>query len=308
MNRIMRSPRKDVKNYWQILQNRASQYQTLLMYALNKAIDNGDLTDEELIKKLLPSKTFKAYPSIEISRKKIVSEPNIVLSKGRQDIVDSILNSKISNNNKAKEISGIYAEQRIFDALEKKLKDTKFEVKELDKQLTQWDFNIKIPLPDSIQKSTAQKNVLGVLEKYGLVIDHKPDVDNFLVTTNKEYALDNKIWDSLELSEKGLDRSLIERILYEKYFAFQPIFYSNNKGQSKILLPKDFFKSIDNFSIQRGVEKEKLTKEDFIDNGYTFDELQSFTEEERRQATRVVVEEVYKKQIKAYAINYAKRS
>ncbi len=308
MARIMKSPRKNVKNYWSILQKKAGQYQQLILYAISQAVDDGTLTDEELIKKLLPNKVIQKYPSITVTNKQIVCTPNIELTPDRQNIVDTILQSKKSNANKGRLISGIYAEQRMYDEIKKFLASKEeINLMELAEQITQWDFSITIPIPDIIKKSNASQNILGVLEKYGLIIDYKPDAYNFEVTTNSEYDISQDIWDDLDKSPKGLEKSLIERILYEKYYAFQPIFYSN-KGQQKVLLPKDFFSNPNNFGIKLTMGQDKVEKEDYVNAGYTTEELMSFTEEERKQATTYVVEQVLKKRIKAYVINYAKNS
>lgn len=218
---------------------------------------------------------------------------------------------------KGQEISGLYAEQSIVNLIEKNLQNKNLQSvaqlgEFLDNQIRQLDFYITLPndIMDAKNWTNINKNLQQILNNYGIVFDYKPDINNFNVTVA---GVDNPLMMDLKNVQSYIANpniantdNLIGEILYKKYYAIQPFFYSS-KGKVQVLLPKQFF--LDKRNFQLNAEREYVpAKQDFVSNGYTEEELREFTEDERREAEIAVIEQAYQKDIlKYFQIKY-KRS
>ena len=163
---------------------------------------------------------------------------------------------------------------------------------------------------DAKNWTNINKNLQQILSNYGIVFDYKPDINNFSVTVA---GVDNPLMIDLKNVQSYIANpnvantdNLIGEILYKKYYAIQPFFYSS-KGKVQVLLPKQFF--LDKRNFQLNAEREYVpAKQDFVSNGYTEEELREFTEDERKEAEIAVIEQAYQKDIlKYFQIKY-KRS
>ena len=327
MNNIKLIMSKNIKNYWTTLQTNAGKYEQTIFYAMRKALQrNGISTDEwtneEVVKYFLPASRANLYPWVKVKNKQIDEidyhgQQQVELSPARQQIVNDILESKISNMAKGQEISGLYAEQSIVNLIEKNLQNKNLQSvaqlgEFLDNQIRQLDFYITLPndIMDAKNWTNINKNLQQILSNYGIVFDYKPDINNFSVTVA---GVDNPLMIDLKNVQSYIANpnvantdNLIGEILYKKYYAIQPFFYSS-KGKVQVLLPKQFF--LDKRNFQLNAEREYVpAKQDFVSNGYTEEELREFTEDERKEAEIAVIEQAYQKDIlKYFQIKY-KRS
>lgn len=308
----------NTKNTWQALFNSAKKYQETIMFNARKALENAgiekvfDLTDEEVLSYFLPNQSKKVYATADKKNKSYtingqtydISNPDPNLDTARQKIVENILTDKRNKRTAAdmgSMIAGVYAEQYVVSAVEKhinngKLKDLAQVGEFLDDQIKQMDFAIQIPI-DSISDDL-NKNTQKVLKEYGFVFDNKPDVTQpFDVTEQGEHAeaLQKINLQPSNLSD-GLNSTIIGEVIYSKYYAVQPFFYSNKGNKAKVLMPKDFFVDPKRFEVFKSdfLPEEEVTKEEFIDTGYTEEELIAMTPEERHQASNIVIERMIK--------------
>ncbi len=309
---------RNTKHTWKALLNSARKYQETIMFKARKTLDDAgidkayDLTDEEVLSYFLPNKSKKVYATADKKNKSYtingqtydISKPDPNLDTARQKIVENILLDTRNQRTAAdmgRMIAGVYAELYVVSAVEKhinngKLKDLAQVGEFLDEQIKQMDFAIQIPV-DNISKDL-NKNTQKVLKEYGLVFDNKPDVTQpFDVTEQGEHAeaLQKINLQPSNLSD-GLNSTVIGEVIYSKYYAVQPFFYSNKGDKAKVLMPKDFFVDPKRFEVFKSdfLPEEEVTKEEFIDSGYTEEELIAMTPEERHQASNVVIERMIK--------------
>lgn len=308
----------NTKDTWRALFNSAKRYQETIMYNARKALEKAgvekvfDLTDEEVLSYFLPNQSTKVYATANKQNQSYaingqtysISNPDPNLDIARQKIIENILTDKKNKRTAAdmgRMIAGVYAEKYVVSAVEKhinsgKLKDLAQVGEFLDDQIKQMDFAIQIPV-DSISKDL-NKNTQKVLKEYGFVFDNKPDVTQpFDVTEQGEHAEAlQKINLQPDSLSDGLSSNIIGEVIYSKYYAVQPFFYSNKGNKAKVLMPKDFFVEPKRFEVFKSdfLPEEEVTKEEFIESGYTEEELISMTPEERHQASNIVIERMIK--------------
>jgi hypothetical protein len=237
-----------------------------------------------------------------------IDSPDPFLTPARQSIVKSILsNTYMTQGEMGAMISGVYAEQYAVNALSQNLPNSKVgnlaQVGDiLDDQLRQLDFYITIPIPETMNIT---KNTQTVLENFGIAVDFKSDINKpFTVTSQGEQADAIKQLNARSaMLQDGFTEMVIGHVIYAKYYAIQPFFYSNKAGKPSILMPVDFFSNPDNFKAadeSKLYPEKEIVKEEYINSGYTEDELAKMTPEEIDKAEKVVVETIIKEAMIKY--------